>query len=74
MAAYKKIVGSPIKPQGGKPSGGMFNDGVVGHIQGNKHIRSVHSITPSIGKEGFFMGKQASGPKTVVEAKGKHLA
>lgn len=75
MAAYKKIQGNPIKPQGGKPKGKMFDGGVVGHVQRNINIKSIHnSISGSVNKEGFFMGKQASGPNTVFEARGKHLA
>lgn len=75
MAAYKKIQGNPIKPTGGKPSGKMFNGGVVGRIKHNVSIKSPHNnISPKVGGESYFMGKQANGPETVHEARGKHLA
>lgn len=73
MAAYKKIVGSPIKPTGGRPSGKLWDAGVgsqpksVGNIKGGPHLTQG-------GGSDRFMGKQASGPKTVTEARGKHLA
>lgn len=74
MAAYKKIIGAAIRTKGCKPSGKMFDGGVIGHINSSQKIKSIHSITPNVGKEGFFMGKQASGPKTIHKGAGRELA
>ncbi len=62
MSAYKKIVGTSIRPQGGKPANG--GAGVVGHVGKGVHVKGSVMLQGA-GKEGFFMGKGASGPKTV---------
>lgn len=68
--SYKGIKGAQIKASGGKPS--TNRTGVVGHVSKDVHIKST---TPEgCSGRSHWMGSGASGPKTVHEARGKHLA
>lgn len=69
--SYKGIKGAQIKASGGKPSTNV--GGVVGKVSHTSNVKGGPNLG-GLGKEGFFMGKSASGPKTVIEARGKHLA
>lgn len=72
MAAYKKIIGTSIRPSGEKPKGAMFSDGVGSHPKSGVSIRTTQPKT-GVGRNSW-MGSQAHGPNTVHEARGKHLA
>ena len=59
--------------------------GMVGHLQNNIKIKSVHNSIPGkVGREGFFMGKQIDAghaptlkgkcTDNIYEARGKHIA
>lgn len=73
--ATKGIKGAQIHATGGRPANLHHPTNVTGHINRHASVKSVHNnIKASVGKEGFFMGKQAHGPQTVHEARGKHLA
>lgn len=60
MAAYKKIQGNPIKPQGGKPSGGWSYHGVVGQPKSVKNVKGGPDLGGRSGAD-YFAGKGASG-------------
>lgn len=72
--ATKSIKGAQISASGGRPANL--------HKPTNNFSGRPHSVAnvkggPDLGgtlKESFFVGKQASGPKTVQKAKGFHLA
>lgn len=77
MAAYKKIQGNPIKPQGGKPPAGNPN-GFVGTVKTVPNLKGGNMLVGH-GKVNYF--HKTVNPKIntglankIVEARGKHLA
>ena len=70
--SMKHIKGSPIKPQGGRPSGDYGNR-VTSSVKKVGNVKGGPALGGTL-KEGFFMHKGASGPKTVHEARGFHNA
>ena len=74
MASHNKhIVGSPIKPSGGRPSNFHSPTNIRGSVKSTGSIRGGNNTGLSRKNE-YFMKSQASGQETVIEARGKHLA
>jgi len=69
----KHIVGLPIKPRGNRPANFKTPSNIAGSVKRVGNIKGGPHLAQGGGHD-RFMGSQASGPNTVTEARGKHLA
>lgn len=70
----KHIKGSAIKPSGGRPANFHNPTALRGSVKSVSNLRGGNMLVGHGFNSKFHAFKKPSGPETVVEARGKHLA